>query len=91
LPVAEPSESAPNVHWIGPVLTGAAALALLIVAAWLNVPTAMALAGVALVITASLLTPTEPLDGGFVAKGAAGVGAGLALLGGAVFLLIGVS
>ena len=41
--------------------------------------------------SASLLTPIEPLDGGFVAKGPAGVAAGLALLGTAVFMLLGLA
>jgi hypothetical protein len=39
-------------------------------------------------MTASLLTPIEPLDGSYVAKGPAGVAAGLALVGAGVFLLL---
>ncbi len=90
LPVAEPSAPAPAVHWIGPVLTGSAALGLLVVGVWLNIPSTHALAAVALVMTASLLTPTKPLDGGFVATGTAGIATGLALVGGGLFFLLGV-
>jgi hypothetical protein len=42
-------------------------------------------------MTASLLTPIEPLDGSYVAKRPAGVAASLALLAAAVFLLLGLS
>ena len=42
-------------------------------------------------MTASLLTPIEPLDGGYVAKGPAGLVAGLALLAAAVFFLLGLA
>lgn len=90
LPVAEPSEPAPEVHWVGPVLTGLAALGLLVLAAWLAIPGTSALAAAAIVMTASLLTPTKPLDGGYVATGTAGIAAGLALLGGGLFFLLGV-
>ncbi|MGH2898421.1 MAG: hypothetical protein ACRDMZ_07075, partial [Solirubrobacteraceae bacterium] len=90
LPVAEPSVPAPAVHWVGPLLTGLAALGLLVLAVWLHVPSTLALATVAIVMTASLLTPTKPLDGGFVATGTAGVAAGLALLAGGLFVLLGV-
>lgn len=72
-----------------PIVTGIAALCLLALGVGLEVPTTQALGTAALVMTASLLTPIEPLDGGFVANGPAGVAAGLALLGTAVFLLLG--
>ncbi len=91
LPVAEPGAPAPAVHWVGPILSGLAALGLLVLAAWLNVPGTLALASAAIVMTASLLTPAKPLDGGFVATGTAGVAAVLALCGGALFLVLGVS
>ena len=42
-------------------------------------------------MTASLLTPIEPLDGSYVAKGPVGVAASLALLAAAVFLLLGLT
>lgn len=89
LPVVEPDKPAPAVHWIGPVLTGIAALGLLILGAWLAIPGTLALAAVALVMTASLLTPTKPLDGGFVATGAAGLAVGFALLAGGLFFVLG--
>jgi tetratricopeptide (TPR) repeat protein len=91
LPVVETDRPAPAVHWIGPVVTGAAALCLLTLGVGLGVPTTKALGTAALVMTASLLTPIEPLDGSYVAKGPAGLAAGLALLGAAVFLLLGLS
>jgi tetratricopeptide (TPR) repeat protein len=89
LPVARTSRAAPAVHWIGPVLTGATALCLLVLSAWLSIPSTRGLAAAALVMTASLLTPIEPLDGGVVAKGPAGIAAGVAVAGAAVFLLLG--
>ena len=91
LPVAEPERPAAAVHLIGPVLTGLAALGLLILGAWLAIPGTLALAAAALVITASLLTPAKPLDGGFVATGNAGVAATLALLAGGLFFALGVA
>jgi hypothetical protein len=42
-------------------------------------PLTKAVGTAALVMTASLLTPIEPLDGGVVAKGTAGLAAGLTL------------
>lgn len=89
LPVAEPDRPAPSVHWIGAVLTGCTALALLVLAALTDVPMATSLGAAALVMTASMLVPVEPLDGAYIAKGTAGVAATLALLGGALFLLLG--
>ena len=91
LPVVETDRPAPAVHWIGPLVTGAAALVLLALGVGLGVPTTKALGTAALVMTASLLTPIEPLDGSYVAKGPAGLAAGLALLAAAVFLLLGLS
>jgi hypothetical protein len=78
------------VHWIGAVLTGVAALGLLVLGAWLNTPGTIAVASVALVMTASMLTPTKPLDGGYVSAGTAGIGLGLALLAGGLFFVLGV-
>ena len=91
LPVVETDRPAPLVHWVGPISTGIAALVLLSLGVGLEAPTTKALGTAALVMTASLLTPIEPLDGGFVAKGPAGLAAGLALLGAAVFLLLGLA
>jgi hypothetical protein len=87
--VAETERPAPAVHWIGPLATGAAALGLLVLSVVTDVPAARALGAVALIMTASLLTPFEPLDGGHVAKGLTGLVANVALLGGAFLLLIG--
>jgi hypothetical protein len=89
LPVAETERPAPAVHWIGPLATGAAALGLLVLSVVTDVPAARALGAVALIMTASLLTPFEPLDGGHVAKGLTGLVANVALLGGAFLLLLG--
>ena len=69
LPVVETSKPAAAVHWIGPIAAGAAALCLLPLAVAFEVPNTMALGSAALVMAASLLTPIEPVDGGFVAKG----------------------
>jgi cellulose synthase operon protein C len=91
LPFAETNRPAPAVHWIGPVAAGAAALCLLPLGVAFEVPNTMALGSAALVMAASLLTPIEPMDGGHVAKGPAGVAAVVAVLGAALFLLLGVS
>ena len=72
-------------------MTGAVALSLLTLGVGFGVPTTQALGTAALVMTASLLTPIEPLDGSYVAKGPVGVAASLALLAAAVFLLLGLS
>jgi hypothetical protein len=91
LPVVESDRPVPAVHWVGPLATGVAALVLLALGVGLEVPTTRALGTVALVMTASMLTPLEPLDGGHVAKGPAGLAAGLAVLGAAVFFLLGLA
>jgi Flp pilus assembly protein TadD len=91
LPVASADgDATAAVHWIGPVVATALALALLILSVLLHVPIAQTLAGAALVMAASMLIPIKPLDGGVVtdAKGS-GAAAGLALLGGGLFLLLG--
>jgi hypothetical protein len=91
LPVAETDRPAPAVHWVAPVALGFAALCLLSLGFALEVPVTKALGAAALVMTASLLTPLEPLDGGFVARGTAGLAAGLALVAGGLFFLLGLS
>jgi len=91
LPVVESERPVPAVHWVGPLATGVAALVLLALGVGLEVPTTRALGTAALVMTASMLTPLEPLDGGHVAKGPAGLAAGLAVLGAAVFFLLGLA
>ncbi len=89
LPVASTDTDAPSVHWIGPIVSTALACALLIPSVLLEVPIARTLAGTALVMAASMLIPVKPLDGGVVTQGKAGTGASLALLGGGLFLLLG--
>jgi tetratricopeptide (TPR) repeat protein len=91
LPVASADgDAAAAVHWIGPVLATALALALLILSTLLHVPIAQTLAGAALVMAASMLIPIKPLDGGVVTDATgSGAAAGLALLGGGLFLLLG--
>jgi cellulose synthase operon protein C len=91
LPVASPDDDATAaVHWIGPVVATALALALLMLSVLLHVPIAQTLAGAALVMAASMLIPIKPLDGGVVTDGkSGGAAAGLALLAGGLFLLLG--
>jgi hypothetical protein len=91
LPVVETNKPAAAVHWIGPIAAGAAALCLLPLAVAFEVPNTMALGSAALVMAASLLTPIEPVDGGFVAKGPVGLVACMAALATALFLLLGLS
>jgi tetratricopeptide (TPR) repeat protein len=89
LPVVKSDREAPAIHWIGPCIGAGIAVCLLILSVLLEVPMARTLAGAALVMTASMLVPIKPLDGGVVAAGKAGNAASLALLGGGLFLLLG--
>jgi Tetratricopeptide repeat len=91
LPYCETDRPVPAVNWAGPLVTGLAALVLLSLGVGLEVPATKAIGTAALIMTASLLTPIEPLDGSYVAKGPAGVAAGIALLATAVFLLLGLA
>jgi hypothetical protein len=72
-----------------PVAAGLLGIALVGLAAWLEVPITRALAAAALVIAASLLTPIRPLDGSVIAKAGA-AGASLAALTLGVLALIGI-
>jgi Zn-dependent protease len=56
-----------------------------------NVPIARTLAGAAIVMTASMLIPVAPLDGAGIASRRAGIVGGLALAGGALFLVLGLA
>jgi tetratricopeptide (TPR) repeat protein len=91
LPVARAEgDDAAAVHWIGPIVATAIALALLALSTLLHVPIAQTLAGGALVMAASMLIPIKPLDGGAVTDTTgSGAAAGLALVGGGLFLLLG--
>ena len=64
------------------------ALPLVVLTAWSDVPLARSLAAAALVMAASLLTPVKPVDGGAIAA-AGGTAAGLAGIGLAVLLVLG--
>jgi hypothetical protein len=70
---------------------GGTAFVLLVLGTLTEVPLTTSLGAAALVMAASLLVPVEPLDGGFIAQGTAGLAANLALLGGALFVLLGLS
>jgi len=90
----EGSESATasltNLHWAAPAVLGALALVQLLLAAWLDVPLTRSLGAASLVMTASLLTPIKPVDGGTVAATAGGTATTLAVAGTAVLVLLGV-
>ncbi|HET9736964.1 MAG TPA: hypothetical protein VFP78_02500 [Solirubrobacteraceae bacterium] len=88
VPVARTRRPAPAVHWIGPILLAGAALVLLVLAAWLQVPVTRTLGAAALVMAASMLVPIEPLDGAAVANGT-GTAVTLALVGTGVLMLVG--
>jgi tetratricopeptide (TPR) repeat protein/Zn-dependent protease len=90
LPVAKTDRDVAEVHWVGPCISAAISACLLLLSVLLEVPIARTLGGVALVMTASMLVPIKPLDGGVVAEGETGKAAGLAFLGGGLFLLLGV-
>jgi cellulose synthase operon protein C len=89
LPIARTDGDAPAVHWIGPIICSAIACVLLVMSVLIGVPIARTLAGSGLIMTASILVPIKPLDGGIIADGKASSGASLALLGGGLFLLLG--
>jgi hypothetical protein len=89
LPVVRARGKATSLHWAAPTASGALALALLLLATWLDVPVARNLGAAALVMTASLLTPVKPLDGATVSTTAAGPLPSIAVLGTAVLLLLG--
>jgi Zn-dependent protease len=73
-----------------PAAAGLLGIALVGLAAWLDIPITRALAAAALVMAASLLTPIAPLDGSMIAKAGA-AGASLAALSLGALALIGIS
>ncbi|MGA2011703.1 MAG: tetratricopeptide repeat protein [Solirubrobacteraceae bacterium] len=89
LPVLRAPGNATRLHWAAPTAAGALALALLLLATWLDVPVARNLGAAALVMTASLLTPVKPLDGATISAASAGTLPSIAVLGTAVLLLLG--
>lgn len=78
----------PRLHWAAPVALAIVALPLVLLTAWFDVPLARSLAAAALVMAASLLTPVKPVDGGALAA-TGGTAAGLAAIGLAVLLVLG--
>jgi hypothetical protein len=89
LPVARTERPARRVHWAAPVAVGAIALVLLALGALLEVPLSRAVGTSALVMTASLLTPIKPLDGGVLVAEQGGLVTALPLVGLVVLLTIG--
>lgn len=89
LPVVRAKAKAVTVHWAGPTAVAALAIALLVLAVWLNVPLTRSLGAAALVMAASLLTPVKPLDGATVSASPAGALPGVAVLGTAVLVVAG--
>jgi hypothetical protein len=75
-------------HWAAPVALAFVAIPLLLLAVWTDVPLARTLAAAALIMAASALTPVKPVDGGALAA-AGGTAAGLAGVGLAALLLLG--
>jgi len=79
-----------NLHWAAPAALGAIALAQLLLAAWLDVPLTRSLGAAGLVMTASLLTPIKPVDGGTIAITPPGAVTILAVAGTAGLVALGV-
>jgi tetratricopeptide (TPR) repeat protein len=79
-----------NLHWAAPAVLGVLALAQLLLAAWLDIPLTRSLGAAALVMTASLLTPIKPVDGGTIATTTGGAVTILAVAGTATLVLLGV-
>lgn len=88
LPVAQTNRLSAAVHWVAPVATGAIALLLLALTVWLQIPITRALGVAALVMTASMLVPVTPLDGGMIDKAKSGGAVALALAGTGLALLL---
>jgi hypothetical protein len=68
----------------------AAAVTLLLLGRFTEVPVTRALGATALVMTSSVLTPVKPLDGAFVGEGRSGLLLSLGVLGLAILLAVGV-
>jgi tetratricopeptide (TPR) repeat protein len=90
LPVASTDRDARVVHWIGPLATALIGVALLALGTWLGVPATSTLGTIALVMTASLLVPIKPLDGGFLGEGAVAVVTNVLLVAVGVLVIFGV-
>jgi tetratricopeptide (TPR) repeat protein len=90
LPVVKSRSKAIVVHWAGPVAVALLALALLLLAAWLQVPLTRSLGAAGLVMAASLLTPVTPLDGASIGETVAGAVPAVAVLGTSVLVVAGV-
>ncbi len=89
LPVVRARGNATSVHWAAPTAIAVLAIALLVLAAWLNVSVTRGLGAAALLMAASMLTPVKPLDGATVSADRAGALPGVAVLGTAVLLVTG--
>jgi len=89
LPVARARGQAETVHWAAPVALLLVAIALLLLAVWLQVPVTRSLGAAALVMAASTLTPVKPLDGATLSERGAGHVPGIAVLGTALLLVTG--
>jgi cellulose synthase operon protein C len=84
------AKSLSNLHWAAPAALGALALIQLLLAAWLDVPVTRSLGAAALVMTASLLTPIKPVDGGTIAATPAGAATIACVAGTAILVLLGI-
>lgn len=89
LPIAETERPEPRVHLVGPVVSAATGLVLLILSAWLHVPLTRSLGIAAIIMAASMLTPVKPLDGGQMAGATGALTAGAALGGTALLVALG--
>lgn len=90
LPVATTEGDARVVHWIGPLASALMGVALLVLGTWLGVPATSALGTIALVMTASLLVPIKPLDGGFLGEGAVAIVTNVLLVAVGVLVVFGI-
>jgi hypothetical protein len=89
LPVARPKRNSTAIHLIGPCTSAGVALLLFAIGTLLGVPLARTLAGIALVMTASMLIPIQPFDGGLIAEQGTKAATAFAFLAGGVLLLVG--
>jgi cellulose synthase operon protein C len=90
LPPAEHGEEHRFVRAAAVLALGGAAVALLLLGKFTEVPVTRALGATALVMTSSVLTPVKPLDGAFFPEGRAGLAVSLGVLALAVLLAVGI-
>jgi hypothetical protein len=90
LPAAEHADESQRARALSVAALGTAAVVLLLLGRFTEVPLTRALGATALLMTSSVFAPVEPLDGAFLGKGRAGLVVSLGLLALAILLAVGI-